>query len=401
VTGPGAGTAGSATAVPVADVPALTCRGCGDPGPRRVLDLGRQPASDDFPPADSPGPDARWPLELWICPGCALVQLGPVQALLEEPVLAVESRTSRAHARRVATALLADLPQLVGRPVREFASHHGGSWLEALYELGCRPAAPGERAGLVVDAHALAHEQDVAASLARRAAALAPDGLLVLEHHHLLPLVTEGQFDTVRHGHWSYLSLTTLDRLAGRHGLRVVLALPEAVFGGSLRVVLASADAAVPVDDSVPALLAAERAAGLDDGSGLEPFGRRARESAAALREFLVAERDAGRRVLGYGAPSKAAVLLGLADVGPDLLPFTVDAAPLKHGRVISGARVPIRPVADLQAARPDRVLVLTWDIADEVVSQLEGTGGWGARYVLPLPAPHLMALRDAPGAAP
>lgn len=376
--------------------PTLACRGCGDPGTRPVVDLGRQPASDDFPPQDAPGPDARWPLELWICPACALVQLGPVQALLEEPVLAVESRTSRRHARQMATALLGDHPELVGRGVREFASHHGGSWLEALYDLGCHPVPPGEPAGLVVDAHALAHEQDVEASLAERAGVLAPDGLLALEHHHLLPLVEEGQFDTVRHGHWSYLSLTALDRLAARHGLRAVRAVPEAVFGGSLRVVLAHADADVPVDASVPELLARERAAGLDDGSGLESFGVRARESAAALHAFLVAERAAGRRVLGYGAPSKAAILLGLAGVGPDLLPFTVDAAPLKHGRAVPGVRVPIRPVTDLLAARPDRVLILTWDIADEVVAQLEDAGGWGAEYVLPLPAPRVLDRPEA-----
>lgn len=367
----------------------LTCRGCGDTTPRRVVDLGRQPASDDFPPADAPGPDAVWPLELWWCPGCSLVQLGPVEALLEEPVRAVESETSRRHARRVADATLADHPWLAGRSVREFASHHGGSWLEALAAHGCRNVSGGEPADLVVDAHALAHEQDVRGALAQRAKALAPDGLLVLEHHHLLPLVLEGQFDTVRHGHWSYLSLTAVHRLASGHGLEVVQAVPEPVFGGSLRVVLAHAAAGHPVDDSVPRLLEAEQAAGLDDGSGLETFGHRARESAHALRRYLTEQRDAGRRVLAYGAPSKAAVLLGLSGVGTDLLEFTVDAAPLKHGLSIPGGRVPIRPVPDLRTARPDDVLVLTWDIADEVVSQLEASGGWGARYVLPLPAPH------------
>ena len=367
----------------------LRCRGCGDTTPRRVVDLGSQPASDDFPAIGAPEPDARWPLELWWCPRCALVQLGPIEALLEEPVRAVESESSRQHARRVAAALLADRPELAGASVREFASHHGGSWVPALTEFGCRPTARGEQAELVVDAHALAHEQDVRGALAERAAALTPDGILVLEHHHLLPLVEEGQFDTVRHGHWSYLSLTAMHRLAPEHGLEVVQAVPEPVFGGSLRVLLAHRSAGVPVDDSVPRLLAAEQAAGLDDGSGLDTFGQRAQQSARALRTFLEDQRAAGRRVLAYGAPSKAAVLLGLSGVGRDLLEFTVDAAPLKHGLAIPGGRVPIRPVADLRAERPDVVLVLTWDIAEEVVAQLESDGGWGAEYVLPLPVPH------------
>jgi hypothetical protein len=370
----------------------LTCRGCGDTAARLVVDLGRQPASDDFPPVDDAGSDALWPLELWHCPSCALVQLGPVEALLEEPVRAVESDTSRQHARRVVSAVLADHPQLVGRPVREFASHHGGSWLEALDEYGCRPVRENEPAMLVVDAHALAHEQDVHASLAERAKALAPEGLLVIEHHHLLPLVEQGQFDTVRHGHWSYLSLTALHRLAPAHGLEVVEAVAEPVFGGSLRVVLAPTGAGHPIDESVHRILAAEDVAGLGDGSGLETFARRARESADALHAYLVEQRAAGRRVLGYGAPSKAAILLGLSEVAPDLLEFTVDASPLKHGLAVPGRRVPIRPVADLVTAQPEQVLVLTWDIADEVIASLERDGGWGAQYVLPLPRPHVVS---------
>jgi len=382
---PGTGAAGRPGAA------GLACRGCGTAA-RQVVDLGARPASDDFPALDAPGPDPVWPLQLWHCPDCALVQLGPVRALLPEPVRAVESATSREHARRIAAAVLADHPQLAGRTVREFASHHGGSWLAALAEHGCRQAAGGEPAALVVDAHALAHDPDVHGCLAERAAALADDGLLVIEHHHLLPLVTQGQFDTVRHGHWSYLSLTAIHRLAGRHGLRVVDAVPEPVFGGSLRVVLAHAAAEHPVTRRVPQLLAREDAAGLADGSGLESFAVRAGESARLLHGYLADARAAGRRVLGYGAPSKAAVLLGLAGVGPDLLEFTVDAAPLKHGRAIpagTGGRVPIRPVAELTAARPAEVLLLTWDIADEVVAQLESAGGWGARYLLPLPAPR------------
>ncbi len=374
----------------------LTCRGCGGPDPRRTVDLGRQPASDDFPRATDPDPDLRWPLELWFCPQCALVQLGPVPAMAEEPVRAVESATHRAHTRAAVAAVLADHPQLAGAPVREFASHHGGSWLPALAERGCTaltgPFSHDRAALLVVDAHALAHEEDVRGCLAVRAAALAPDGLLVLEFHHLLALVTGGQFDTVRHGHWSYLSLTAVRNLAAAHGLQVVQAITQPVFGGSLRVVLGHAGAGHRVDGGVADLLAAEAAAGLADGRGLAGLDEQAHAAAGALRDYLAQRRAAGVRVLGYGAPSKAAVLLGLSDVGTDLLEFTVDAAPLKHDLAIPGARIPIRPVGDLVAARPEEVLVLTWDIADEVISALEADGGWGARYIVPLPRPQLVA---------
>jgi hypothetical protein len=355
-----------------------------------VVDLGHRPASDDFPPPGRPGPDPAWPLQLWFCPHCSLVQLGPLAAMVEEPARAIESQTSRRHAGQAVLDLVTDHPQLRGGSVREFASHHGGSWLTALADGGCRPAADGEPAALVVDIHGLAHEPDVAAALAERVAALAPNGLLVLEHHHLLPLVEQGQFDTVRHGHWSYLSLTTISRLALAHGLEPIQAVSEPVFGGSLRVVLAHRSSNRPVDPSVEAVLAAERELGLDDGTGLDDVAVRAHESARSLRTYLVEQQRAGRRVLGYGAPSKAAILLGLSEIGCELMEFTVDAAPLKHGRSVPGVRVPIRPVADLVAARPPIVLILTWDIADEVVAQLEAHGGWGAEYVVPLPVPRV-----------
>ena len=116
-------------------LPALTCRGCAGIRAYMVVDLGEQPASDDFPAMDAPLPDAVWPLQLWYCPDCALVQLGPLKALVEEPVRAVESETSRRHAAQTVAAVLADHPFLVGGTVREFASHHGGSWLEALARL--------------------------------------------------------------------------------------------------------------------------------------------------------------------------------------------------------------------------------------------------------------------------
>lgn len=367
---------------------ALTCRGCGETRAYLVVDLGEQPASDDFPAMEAPLPDAVWPLQLWYCPDCALVQLGPVEALAEEPVRAVESETSKRHAARTVAAVLADHPSLVGGTVREFASHHGGSWLEALAGYGCIPAADGDPADLVVDVHGLAHEQDVAGQLALRASALAPEGLLVIEHHHLLPLVEQTQFDTIRHGHWTYLSLTAVSRLAARHGLRPVRAVGESVFGGSLRIVLAHQDSGHPADPTIADVLAAEAAASLDDGNGLKLLGDRAAEAAAALRAYLTGLRENGRAVAGYGAPSKAAILLGVSGVGRDLLPYTVDASPAKHGLTIPGDRIPIEAVEVLSERRPDTVLILTWDIADEVVAQLE-TAGWGAEYVVPLPAPH------------
>ncbi|MQA14188.1 MAG: phosphatase PAP2 family protein [Pseudonocardiaceae bacterium] len=373
-------------------VPSHRCRGCDSVDVVQVVDLGSQPGADYFPPVSTPGDDPRWPLELWLCRRCTLVQLGPVEPQLPEPPLAIESATSLAHAETSVRDLVRDHPDLAGATVVEFDSHHGGSWLPHLLAAGCRPVADGERAHLVVDVHGLAHEPAIGRSLAQRVERLAPGGLLVLEFHHLLPLLVENQFDTVRHGHWSYLSLGALSRLAAPLGLAVAAVRPVSLFGGSLRVMLRHTGAnGLEADGSVTAVLDDEAAAGVADPERLAGLHAAAQRSAGTLHDYLVAQRVDGRTVLGYGAPSKAPVLLDVSRVGPDLLPFTVDAAPGKHGRRIPGAAVPIRPVDDLRAARPDVVLVLTWDIVDEVISVLEADGGWGAEYLVPMPEPHLV----------
>ena len=369
------------------DVTDARCRGCGSRSTARILDLGRQAASDYFPLPEEAGPDPRWPLELWLCRDCRLVQLGPVEPLLPEPVRAIESATSMRHARDSAADLMASEPGLKGATVYEFKSHHGGSWSSALADLGCHVLneGSGERADLVVDVHALAHEPDVDMSLGERRRRMAPGGLLVLECHHLWALVRDNQFDTVRHGHWSVPSLTALQALAARHGLEPIQAVRTPAFGGSLRVVLAARNDH-PVDGSVKSLLDEEDTLGVTDEEGLAALQRSAGEVADALRRAPQALQADGRRVLGYGAPSKATILLGVAGVGPDLVEFTVDASHDKHGRLVPGARLPIRPVEDLRRARPDTILLLTWDIADEVIGALEQDGGWG---VLPAAVPQ------------
>lgn len=365
------------------------CRGCAGDDVTPVVDLGPQPCADHFPPVGTPGEDPRWPLELWLCRDCKLVQLGPVEPQLPEPPLAVESATSLAHAETSVKELLAEHPELAGAAVFEFASHHGGSWLDHLRAAGCRIATGPEHADLVVDVHGIAHEPEVGEMMRLRAERLAPGGLLVLEFHHLLPLFIGNQFDTVRHGHWSYLSLGAVIRLGALHGLAVESVRRIDMFGGSLRVMLRHSAEAGP-DESVAEMLQDESAAGISDEIQLASLQEAARHAAGALHDELVRHQAAGRTVLGYGAPSKAPVLLDLSKVGTDLLAFTVDAAPGKHGRRIPGCGVPIRPIDELRAARPDIVLVLTWDIADEVISQLEADGrGWGATYLVPLPEPH------------
>lgn len=361
----------------------------------RVLNLGRQPASDAFPPANDANEEARWPLELWYCTRCHLAQLA-VDPPLPEPPLAVESATMARHARETAVDVISEAALPAGSTVAEAASHHGGSWMPYLVASGLVPQ-PLEAEGsvdLLVDVHGLAHEPDTETALAAHARRLSPTGRLVLEFHHLLSLVTEGQFDTVRLGHPVYLSVLALQQGLRRHDLVVTDAVLNPAYGGSLRVTARRDSDHAYVHDSVDAVLDAERSAGLDSPDGLRPLQAQADRSARALRRYLEDARTSGRTVLGYGAPSKASVLLCYSGVDDRLLPATADLSPAKHGRRLPGCGVPIVSPEALLAARPDDVLILTWDIAEEVVRQLAALGQQGSRFLVPVPEPRELPAR-------
>ena len=340
------------------------CRACSHNGLVTVLDLGEQAGADSFPSEDDPGPDPTAPLVLQICRKCHLLQLDRAWQPGDD-VTGVVSATMKALAEQSALVWHSAVRD-VSRPLRvyEAASHHGGSWLPALSALGAEVVE--SDADLVIDNHALAHAADPAAALSSTASALAPHGTLVLEFHHALSLVNEAQIDTVRHGHVSYLSLLALRHMLDAVGLRPVRARLLPAYGGSLQV--AAVRDATP-DASVAQVLAQEREAGLDDPTRLRRLGERAEEWRGRISAFMQSLDGPDRVVAGYGAPSRAALMLRLAGVDRSQLAFTVDLAAAKHGRRIAGTDVPIRPPAELVGATD--VVVLVWDLWDEISNQL------------------------------
>jgi hypothetical protein len=331
-----------------------------------------------------------------MCLDCSLVQLGPGRPSVPEEPAAVDSRTARRHAEESVAAIVRQLGLVPGQTVIELDSSHGASWLPSFVDAGLEAVPEDGTADLVVDVHHLMHAEDLNSVITTHVRRLKTGGHLVCEFFHLGALVEQRLIDTIRHGHFAYLSVIALERLLARHALTLVDALPVNVYGGSVRAVIThSADAPEP-SPSVAQLRGAESTAGVDRLEVLLGLGARGREITSSLRGHLESAQAAGRTVAGYGAPSKAPVLLALAQVDVDLLPFTVDLAPQKHGCRVPGTAIPIHPVDRLLSERPDEVVILTWDIADEVARQLAESSagsGWSPRLYAPLPEPRLFAL--------
>jgi SAM-dependent methyltransferase len=255
------------------------------------------------------------------------------------------------------------------------------------------------RASLVVDNYLLSHVPDPNALVAGIADLLAPGGWAVFELDHVLPIIVEGQFDAFRHGHFTYWSLTSFDALIRRHGLAVVDVTEQPVYGGALRItarwaeeISLPAGGVVGTESELPAeavslMFDKERAAGLDEFRTYERFAMRVASALRELREFLGAERTAGRLVAGYGAPTRGSTLLNAAGIGPELLPFTVDRSPTKQGLLMPGCRIPIERPEHLLETSPEVVLILTWDISAEIVAQQIELRDRGARFMVPIPA--------------
>jgi SAM-dependent methyltransferase len=403
----------------------LRCRSCGAPLHRTFVNLGMSPPCEDFLTPDRLDDMERfYPLHARICEECLLVQLPaditPDEIFREYAYFSSYSDSWVAHAARYAVEMRerfqldsdslvvevasndgyllqhfvrADIPVLGIEPARNVAAAALERGVPTITEffgegLARRLTAEGRRADLLVGNNVFAHVPDLNDFTAGLAEILAPDGVLTLEFPHLVQLIEQGQFDTIYHEHYSYLTLGTAKRILGDHGLAVFDVEELPTHGGSLRVFAAHAgsrrDAPGP---RVASLLERERTGGYADLSGYLDFERRAQTVKGDLLEFLIAARRDGRSVAGYGAPGKGNTLLNYCGIGPDLLPYTVDRNPYKHGRFTPGTHIPIHSPERIAEDRPDFVLILPWNLRDEIIGQLAYIREWGGRFVVPIPA--------------
>lgn len=372
------GTRAGATPAPWA------CRACRGTSGHVVLDLGRQPAADHFPLAGDRAPDPVYPLRMWLCATCGLAQLQDDPTVPEEPRGAEPAalvQQARAAVDRVHAAGL--LP--AGRTAVEFGSPHGGSWLGHLDGYGVHPVGHGDRAELVLDCFGLMHAADQAAGLDERVRRLVPGGVLLLQYHSLETICRLGQWSALRHGHFAYYSTTALVGMLARAGCSARAAWGFDLYGGTVLLAAERAtDATDPPDRSVVALLDWEARAGVTEASTVARLQVAAAAAADGLRAWLVAQRAAGKQVVGYGAASRAVATLVRAGASQGLLPAVVDASPAKHGRRMPGTDIPVVPPGALGALRPDWVLLFVPDLLEEVRAAHPEVEMAGGRWVDP-----------------
>jgi SAM-dependent methyltransferase len=253
-------------------------------------------------------------------------------------------------------------------------------------QYGERLRQEGWTADLITANNVLAHVPDINDFVGGVKVLLAPDGVATFEVQHLLTLMQRHQFDTIYHEHFSYLSLIGGRRIFERAGLRVFdVELPE-THGGSIRFFVCHAESPQPLSPRVAQVLATERAYGLDRDEVYTAWNESVKQTKRDLLDLLISLKRKSKTIVGYGAPAKAVTLLNYCGVGVDFLDFTVDRAPSKQGRYLPGVRVPILAPEAIFEAKPDYVLILPWNIKQEIKTQMEGIRSWGGRFIVPVP---------------
>jgi SAM-dependent methyltransferase len=402
----------------------MNCRHCGTSLEHTFLDLGFAPPSNAYLKAeDLVKPEKYYPLKIKVCTSCWLVQTEDYAQAEElfSAEYAYFSSTSTgwfAHAARYAAQMTEQLQLNASSLVIEVASNDGyllknfvaagipclgiepttstADAAEALgipvvreffgEALGKKLAFQGQQADLIAGNNVYAHVPDINDFTRGLAAALKPHGTVTLEFPHLMQLVTQTQFDTAYHEHFSYLSLSTVDKIFRFGGLRVWNVETLATHGGSLRVYgchVADSRATMP---EVAALLSEEQAQGLQDIATYQSFQARADAVKNALVAFLIEQKRLNKTVAAYGAAAKGNTLLNYGGVKPDLLPFVCDAAAAKQGKFMPGSHIPIFPPSALMERRPDYVVILPWNIAAEVRAQNAALAALGTRFVTAIP---------------
>ena len=253
-------------------------------------------------------------------------------------------------------------------------------------DLASMLVSEGKQADLIIGNNVLAQVPDLNGFVAGMKLLLKPEGIITLEFPHLERLIAENQFDTIYHEHFSYLSFVTINRIAAHHDLKIVHVEELPTHGGSLRVHFGHSGASHPVSPAVYVLLERERYLGFETIEMYQSFQARVHKVKHNLLSYLIDAKSRGKSICGYGAPGKGNTLLNYCGIGTDLLDYTVDRNPYKHGRYTPGMKIPILPVEAIDERKPDIILILPWNLKGEIVMQMRRVASWGAKFAVPIP---------------
>jgi len=408
----------------MSDTKPFQCRFCAAPLRTTFVDLGMSPlCQTHVAPDQLRDMEPFYPLHAYVCDQCFLVQLqefvAPEQIFGEYAYFSSYSTSWVDHARRYCDMAAARFRLTTSSKVMEIASNDGYLLqhfvAKGMQVLGIEPAAnvaevavkkgiptrvcffgrasaaeiasEHGRPDLLLGNNVLAHVPDLNDFVAGMKVLLAPGGVITMEFPHLQKLIAENQFDTIYHEHFSYFSFVAVQRIFQHHGLLVFDVEDLPTHGGSLRIFARhEEDTSRAVSENVRALRQREVDAGFLDLTAYRGFGDRVAETKRKLLAFLIDAKNQGKKIVGYGAPGKGNTLLNYCGIRTDFLDFTVDANPYKQGKYTPGTRIPILQPERVRDARPDFVLILPWNLRNEISEQARYIREWGGRFVVPIP---------------
>jgi len=404
------------------------CRHCGAPLSLELADLGASPVANDYVDAtQGAGMEPFYPLKVYVCSDCRLAQTRDLlqhDALFRDDYAYFSSHSTSwlAHAQAYVTAMIARFGLDGASQVVEIASNDGyllqyvqaagvpclgvepsagvAAAAQALgidtrvaffgQDLAARLKAEGRAADLITANNVLAHVPRINDFVGGVATLLKPQGVATFEVQHLLRLMQRNQFDTIYHEHFSYLSLIAAQRLFAGVGLRVFDVGELDTHGGSIRFFVCHQNAAHRETAAVTRVRAEEIAYGLDGDAAYANWAANVRATKRQLLKLLIDIKQAGKSICGYGAPAKGVTLLNYCGVGRDFIDFTVDRAPSKQNRLLPGVQIPILAPEVIAERRPDYVLILPWNLKDEIIAQMSFVRDWGGKFIIPIPTPTI-----------
>ncbi len=400
------------------------CRHCGSALTLTLVDLGLSPVANDYvDPENASKAEPFYPLKALVCRNCRLVQTSDMLAAgdifrADYAYFSSHSSSWLNHARTYVEDMTARFGLGAASRHVEIASNDGYllqySIAKGINCLGVEPCesvalagrakgidtrmeffgvpyahelvGEGWNADLITANNVLAHVPDINDFVAGIKILLAPEGVATFEVQHLLKLMQLHQFDTIYHEHFSYLSLIAGQHIFARAGLRVFDVELPTTHGGSIRFFVCHEQAHHPQSARLAQPLAAELDYGLDGDAAYIAWNDAVKATKRDLLSLLIGLKREGNKIVGYGAPAKAATLLNYCGIGTDFLDFTVDRAPSKQGRYVPGVRIPIFPPEAILEAKPDFVLILPWNLKDEIKAQMSEIKEWGGRFIVPVP---------------